>query len=57
MLALNVIQCVEAQISISMIISYSPRPRTATLIQFISPLLTGAEMLCSVEVTSAVFRA
>lgn len=44
-LALYVIQCVKAPIPISMIISYSLWAKTATLIQFISPLLTGAEML------------
>lgn len=55
-LALYVIQCVKAPIPISMIISYSPWAKTATLIQFISPLLTGAEMLGLAEVTSEVFQ-
>lgn len=54
--SLFVIQCVKAPIPISMIISYSLRAKTATLIQFISPLLTGAEMLDPAEVTSEVFR-
>lgn len=53
--SLFVIQRVKAPIPISMIISYSPRAKTATLIQFISPLLTGAEMLDPAEVTSEVF--
>lgn len=54
--SLFVIQCVKAPIPISMIISYSLWAKTATLIQFISPLLTGAEMLDPAEVTSEVFR-
>lgn len=55
-LALYVIHCVKAPIPISMIISYSLWAKTATLIQFISPLLTGAEMLGPAEVTSEVFQ-
>lgn len=55
-LAFYVIQCVKAPIPISMIISYSLWAKTATLIQFISPLLTGAEMLGLAEVTSEVFQ-
>lgn len=51
-----VTQCMEAPIPISMIISYSLWAKTATLIQFISPLLTGAEILGPAEVTSEVFQ-
>lgn len=55
-LSLYVIQCVKAPIPISMIISYSLWAKTATLIQFISHLLTGAEMLRPAEVTCEVFQ-
>jgi len=53
--SLYVIQCLKAPIPISMIISYSAWAKTAALIQFISLLLTGAEMLGLAEVHSEVF--
>lgn len=56
-LVLYVIQCVKAPIPISMIISYSLWAKTATLIQFISPLLTGAEMLGRQQWLQKSFRA
>lgn len=44
-----VIQSVKAPVPISMIISHSAQAKTSTMMQFISPLLSGAETLGPAE--------